>query len=360
MSNKKIKTREELESFCREWRAEGLTVGFTSGAFDLLHAGHVEHLEKAKDRCDILLVGLNSDSSVKRYKGEGRPIMPASERAKILAALGAVDFVFIFEERRNHTNIQKLQPDYYIKAGDYSADQLTSKDALDEYGGEVLLIPIETKSSTSKIIAKIQSISNDAGNSVVEFERAVYFPTRKTKAKPAIFLDRDGTINEEIEYLHEPEKFKLLPNALTGLKKLRDMDYRLIIVTTQAGIGLGYFTKEDFFRVNRKMFGLLADENIEIDKIYFCPHNVTEDCSCRKPKIGLIEQAQKDLNIDMAHSYIIGDKTADIQAGVNANLRTILVQTGHAGKDKEFPVQPDFVAEDLLDAANWILTRERE
>lgn len=358
MIQKKIKIRNELELLCKDWKNEGLKIGFTSGSFDLLHAGHVEFLETAKSHCDILIVGLNSDDSVNRYKGKNRPIVPQQERATILASLESVDYVFIFDERRNHTNIEKLQPDIYIKAGDYTVDKLTSKETLDLYGGEALLIPIKTKVSTSKIIEKI-NYSGPANKSVVEFQRAIYFPIQQTKAQPAIFLDRDGTINVDIEYLHEPEKFELLPNVIAGLKKLQDMEYRLIVITTQAGIGLGYFTKEDFFRVNRKMFQLLSEENIKIDKIYFCPHSISENCNCRKPKTGLLDQAQQDLNIDMNHSFMIGDKLSDIQAGINANLQTILVKSGKEEKKKEL-IKANYEAEDLLDAANWILEQERK
>ncbi len=337
-----------------------MVVGFTSGAFDLLHAGHVEYLEKAKAQCDILIVGLNSDDSVQQYKGKGRPIVPQMERAKLLAGLTAVDYIFIFSERRNQQNIESLNPDLYIKAGDYTTEQLTSKEAVTACGGQILLIPIETPTSTSKIIEKIRQLATTPNDTVVEYQRTVHFPQFQIKSKPAIFLDRDGTINADIEYLHEPEKFQLLPNALAGLKKMQNMGYRLILITTQAGIGLGYFTKEDFYRVNRTMFQQLAAQRVMIDKIYFCPHNITEDCACRKPKTALIEQAKKDLNIDLEHSFMIGDRTVDIQTGIHAGLRTILVATGKSGQDGEYKVTPDYTAKDLLDAANWILARERQ
>ncbi len=360
MSLKKIIPREKLKKICEEWRQEGLIVGFTSGAFDILHAGHIEYLAKAKDHCDILIVGLNSDVSVQSYKGKGRPIIKQEERAQIVAALEMVDYIFIFEERRNQKNIEILQPDFYIKAGDYTVDRLTSKEALAAHGGEVLLIPVKTAISTSKIIDKINTNISATGKTVIELQNSVYFPVPEIKTKPAIFLDRDGTINKDIEYLHEPEKFQLIPNAIPGLKKMQDMEFRLIIITNQGGIGLGYFTKEDFYNVNRKMFHLFSESGIKIDKIYFCPHNVTENCTCRKPKTGLIQQAKNDLNLDMDQSFIIGDKTADIQTGKNAGLKSILVRTGTAGKDREYQIKSDFIAKDLLDAANWILQQERK
>jgi len=359
MGIQKLKKRDDLAKLIQKWHKKSLVVGFTSGAFDILHAGHVEFLENAKKHCDILIVGLNSDSSVRRYKGEEKPIISEQQRAIIISALESVDYVFIFDERRNKKNIETLQPDLYIKAEDYSIDQLTSKDALDQYGGKALLIPVETQTSTSKIIEKVKLLSSSS-NPIVEFEKSIYFPKTESKSRPAIFLDRDGTINFDYEYIHEEEKFQLLPNVLVGLKKMQDMDFRLIIVTNQAGIGLGYFTKEDFYRINRHMFRLFSEKEIKIDKIYFCPHNVTENCSCRKPKTGLIKQAQSDLNIDMKHSFFIGDKTSDIQTGVNAGLKTILVTSGKKENDKDYSVKPDYITKDLLEAANWILEQERK
>jgi len=358
-ADEKIKTRDELAKICARLHNEGKLVGFTSGVFDILHAGHVEYLEKAKALCDVLIVGINSDVSVKRYKGKNRPFVPENLREKVLAGLTSVDFVFVFGERRNQQNILALRPDFYIKAGDYSPDQLTSKEIVESVGGKVVLIPIETKISTTDIIERIVDSEGGGPERVVEKEGAVHFVKRSLKAAPAVFLDRDGTINDEMEYLHDPKKFKLLPNALEGLKKLQDMGYRLVIVTNQGGIGLGYYTEEDFYRVNREMFRQLAPTGIKIDKIYFCPHSASENCNCRKPNIGLIERAVADLNIDLANSFFIGDKTIDLETGRRAGIRKILVRTGHAGADAIYAVEPDYVADDLLDAANWILQQER-
>lgn len=358
MIKDKIKRREELVEICRRLKAENKKIGFTSGVFDLIHAGHVEYLEKAKALCDVLIVGLNSDASTSAFKGAGRPIIPETQRALVLAALEPVDYVFVFDERRNKKNIELLQPDLYIKAGDYSTSQLTSKEIVEKVGGEVKLIPITIPVSTTDIISRITQ--NMAGAlRVIEEEQATHLSYRPLKTGPAVILDRDGTINKEIEYLHEPEKFVFLPGALEGMKKMQDMGYRIVIVTTQAGIGLGYFTKEDFYRVNRKMLQEVAKKGITIDRIYFCPHGKQEMCPCRKPEPGLIRRAKEDLNLDLSKSYVIGDKTSDIEAGRRAGTRTILVRTGHAGQDGEFDVKPDFVADNLLQAADYILQTER-
>jgi D-glycero-D-manno-heptose 1,7-bisphosphate phosphatase len=357
-TEEKIKSRAQLAKICLDLKKMGKKVGFTSGSFDIIHAGHVSYLEKAKDMCDILIVAVNSDESVRKYKGSDRPIVPENERIRLIAGLCSVDYAFLFDERRNSTNIEELRPDYYIKAGDYKTDELSSKDLVEAYGGKIVLIPIDFNASSSGMIDKILKVFGHHDLGRAEVENAVHIPILQTKKNRAIFLDRDGTINEDIEYLHEPERFRFLPNALSGMKRMNELGFKLAVVTTQAGIGLGYFTKEDFYKVNREMFRQLAPAGVIIDKIYFCPHGKGDKCKCRKPETGLLEIAANDLNLDLPGSYMIGDKTSDIEAGRRMGCKTILIKT--AKPDKEFDVKPDYVAVDLLDAANFILEQDRK
>ena len=356
----KIKSRESLIDLCESLRSQGKTIGFTSGAFDLIHAGHVDYLQKAKAMCDVLIVGVNSDASVRKYKGEGRPIVGEAQRVKVVAALSSVDYVFIFEERRNKKNIELLKPDLYIKADDYKSSELTSGKVVEKYGGKIHLIPIEEDVSTSKLMERMQGKTSEKAEKFVEKERAVHVRYRPAKQAPAVFLDRDGTINEEINYLHEPEKFKLLPNALEGVKQFQDMGFRIVIITNQPGIGFGYYSKEDFYKVNKKMLSEFSKADILIDKIYFCPHTKAEQCDCRKPGQALIQRAKEELNLDLSLSYFIGDRTTDIEAGRRAGMKTILVNTGAKGEDGEFPDEPDHWANDLLQAAEIVLEQERK
>lgn len=360
MIEDKIKSRDELILLCDEFRKKKRIIGFTSGTFDFLHAGHVDYLEKVKMQCDILIVGVNSDESVKKYKGLNRPIIPERSRAKIIAALEVVDYVFIFEERRNQQNITLLKPNYYFKAGDYKIDQLTSRSTIEAFGGKVILIPLHEAVSTTGIIEKILS-THGSDERYVEDEIGVgHFERKPSKMQPAIFLDRDGTINKDVGYISEPEKFEFLPNALEGMKMLHDMGYRLIIVTNQGGIGLGYFTKEDFYQVNKKMLHGVSQFGILIDKIYFCPHSLAETCDCRKPAIGLLQRAQNEMTVDLAHSYFIGDSSVDIETGKNFGIHTILIQNDPEKNMSALKVKPDFIATDLLHAANIILEEDRK
>lgn len=135
--------------------ALGRRVGFTSGCFDILHAGHVDYLEKAKAICDCLIVAVNTDASIRKNKGEGRPINPENERLKVVSALKSVDHAFLFDETNNNVNIEMLKPDVYIKAGDYDLTKLSSKSIVEKYGGTVELIPLEYDVSTSDVIERI-------------------------------------------------------------------------------------------------------------------------------------------------------------------------------------------------------------
>ena len=144
-------------------------------------------------------------------------------------------------------------------------------------------------------------------------------------SKPVIFLDRDGTINDDPGYIRSPEQFKLLPFAAEGLRSLQEMGFDLVIITNQSGIGRGYFSTEDLAKVHQRMTELLATEGVEIRAIYFCPHTPDEKCTCRKPLTGLIKQACSEQAIQIHYSWIIGDKIADIDLGINAGIKTIQI-----------------------------------
>jgi len=143
-----------LQRFVREARAAGRRIVFTNGVFDLLHPGHVRYLQAARAYGDALIVGLNSDASVRRNKGPGRPINPEAERAEILAALACVDAVSIFDEDTPAEIIRRVQPDTLVKGSDWPADQIVGRDTVEARGGQVILEPMEQGHSTSSLIDK--------------------------------------------------------------------------------------------------------------------------------------------------------------------------------------------------------------
>ena len=145
-----------LEQFVRKARAAGRTIVFTNGVFDLLHPGHLRYLQAARSHGDVLIVGLNSDASVRRNKGAGRPINPEIERAEVLAALTCVDAVSIFDEDTPAAIIARVQPDVLVKGADWPADQIVGRDTVEARGGIVIREPIEQGYSTTAIIERIR------------------------------------------------------------------------------------------------------------------------------------------------------------------------------------------------------------
>jgi D-beta-D-heptose 7-phosphate kinase/D-beta-D-heptose 1-phosphate adenosyltransferase len=146
-----------LERFVREARAAGRRIVFTNGVFDLLHPGHLRYLQAARAHGDLLIVGLNSDASVRRNKGPERPINPETERAEIVAALACVDAVSIFDDDTPADIIKRVQPDVLVKGSDWPADQIVGRDTVEARGGRVILEPVEQGYSTSAIIDKARS-----------------------------------------------------------------------------------------------------------------------------------------------------------------------------------------------------------
>lgn len=155
----KIKTREALAEVRKELSQQGKLVVFTNGCFDILHRGHVEYLQKSRNMGDVLIVGLNSDDSVTRLKGKGRPLMPAGDRAFLLASLVSVDYVCTFEEDTPAKLIQALQPDFLIKGGDYQLYEIVGREVVEGRGGKVVTIPLVPNRSTSDIIRKIVTLT---------------------------------------------------------------------------------------------------------------------------------------------------------------------------------------------------------
>ena len=146
-----------LERFVREARAADRRIVFTNGVFDILHPGHVRYLQAARSHGDLLIVGLNSDASVRRNKGPGRPINPESERAEVLAALECVNAVSIFDEETPADIIRRVQPDVLVKGSDWPADQIVGRDTVEARGGKVVLEPVEQGYATSSIIDRVRN-----------------------------------------------------------------------------------------------------------------------------------------------------------------------------------------------------------
>lgn len=195
----------------------------------------------------------------------------------------------------------------------------------------------------------------------------------ETQGKKTIFLDRDGTINEEVNYLYKKEDLKLIDGAAEAIALFCKAGYRVVVVTNQAGVARGYYTEEDVKILHQYLNEVLAPCSAHIDAFYYCPHHPVHglgkyktDCECRKPKTGLLKQAERDCMVDKTHSWMIGDKISDVKAGQAYGVGTILVGTGYGRKiyeqdclekrEKEY----DVYQSDLYQAAVWILNREQK
>jgi len=178
-------------------------------------------------------------------------------------------------------------------------------------------------------------------------------------------MDRDGTLNEEVSFLSRMEQLRLYPQTCEAIRLINRSGMKAVVVTNQSGIARGYFT-EDFVRsVHERINEMLRAEGARIDGFYVCPHHPVygngiykQLCNCRKPEPGMLLQAAGEMNIDLTQSYMIGDMLKDVEAGKKAGATTILVKTGY-GSNIVRTDMPAYIAEDILDAVQWII-RDRE
>lgn len=184
---------------------------------------------------------------------------------------------------------------------------------------------------------------------------------------PTVFIDRDGTINIDGGYINTPDHFDIYPFAAQAVRMLNVHGWQCVVVTNQSGIGRGFYTTEIMHSINSKMYRHFEKQGAKIDGLYYCPHDPNSKieefrvkCECRKPKTGMLEAAAADLPIDRNRTIFIGDKYSDMQTGFNFGSKTIMVKTGYGkGEIEQFSAswsrQPDYCAENLLEAVNIIL-----
>jgi D-glycero-D-manno-heptose 1,7-bisphosphate phosphatase len=189
--------------------------------------------------------------------------------------------------------------------------------------------------------------------------------------KAAVFLDRDGTINEEMGYINHPSRFCVFPFVPEAICLLNKLDMLVVIITNQSGVARGYFTESLVIQIHNLLKNYLLEHNAYFDAIYYCPHHPVEgkgkykkDCECRKPKPGMVLRAVKELNIDLRRSYLIGDRYKDIEFADKLNLKSGLVMTGYGRGEYEYQrhlwkLKPDIVGENLLEIVKVIYQREQ-
>jgi len=184
--------------------------------------------------------------------------------------------------------------------------------------------------------------------------------------KRAVFIDRDGTMTVEGGYINDPNRLVLLPRCARAIKKLNGNGVLAFLATNQAGIARGYFNEETLKSTLKRLELLLKTEDAYLDALYYCPHHPSvgkppyrKKCNCRKPLTGMLEKGAKDFSLDLTQCFVIGDKVSDAELGKNSGAKSVIVKTGYGEgeirSEKMDKVNPDFIAEDILDAVEWIL-----
>jgi D-glycero-D-manno-heptose 1,7-bisphosphate phosphatase len=337
-ARRKVLGLEELLPLRARWREEGRTVVWTNGCFDLLHVGHVRSLQDARGLGDVLVVGVNSDRSVWRLKGPSRPLVPEAERAEVLAALECVDAVVVFDELTPEAILARVKPDVCCKGGDYAPPHgkpVPEAALVESYGGRMAFLALSP------------------GVSTTELARRAAAPA--PGGRPAVFLDRDGTLVEDVGYPRDPRQVRLLPGAAAALAELRERGFALVLVSNQSGVGRGLLTQEQAQRVHGRLAELLAEQGARLDGAYYCYHAPEEGCACRKPSPHLLRAAADELGLDLTRSFMVGDKSSDVEAGLGAGCRAVLFGGGQAGTPR-----PDFVAGDWTAVVGYVVGRSRE
>jgi len=182
--------------------------------------------------------------------------------------------------------------------------------------------------------------------------------------RSAVFLDRDGTMSEEVGYLNHASRFRMFPFATAAIRRFNQAGVPVIVVTNQSGVGRGYFPESLVQAVHEVMTQQLAAGDARVDAIYYCPHIATDQCSCRKPLIGMLQRAAEKHALDLERSFVVGDRYVDLQLAAAAGARGILVRTGYGAGEllwhgATWTVKPDFIAEDLTEATDWILRQSK-
>ncbi len=181
----------------------------------------------------------------------------------------------------------------------------------------------------------------------------------------AVFLDRDGTIIEDVGYISECNQVRFFPKADEAIRLLNEHSFKVIVISNQAGVARGYFTEERVREVNKHIQESLVKQGAAVDRFYYCPHHVDgiveeykKECYCRKPNPGMIEAAVREFDIDLKKSFLIGDKPSDVEAGCRTGCRTVLLAQ-EAPPSHDAGITPDYIAPDLYQAVEWVLNHPK-
>tara|TARA_A200000113_G_scaffold215492_1_gene219868 strand:- start:2300 stop:3280 length:981 start_codon:yes stop_codon:yes gene_type:complete len=318
----KIDLKNYIESLSRKD-----SIGVISGSFDALHDGHKLALDHCSSKVDKLIVLINSDESIRLYKGNERPFIKLDKRIKTLNAYNNKLIIVSFNELIPNNMLEIIKPDIYFLSKEWIQNPI-EKIVLEKYNTKIQEHPQLANTSTT-----IQNPEID-------------------NSKGAIFFDRDGTINKDVGYLNNVNDIHIPKENLETISKLSELNLFNIIVSNQSGVGLGYFDTKMVKKINDEISRTINKNNGRIDKIYFDTSTNENSSKDRKPNIGMILKARKDFNISLRKSWVIGDKYSDIELGKKCNMRTIYIKNNKY--DYKSNVKPDFTINKLPESLKII------
>jgi len=332
----KIVSREVLAAIVQELKPQGKTIVSTNGSFDLLHFGHVTMLQEAKLLGDVLIVGLNSDASVRSYKGKYRPICPQAQRAGMLTALACTDYITIFDELTPIELLKVIQPHIHVNSPEHGKD-CVEREVVERHGGQIYQAQLVEGMSTTQLIRRILDVSS-------------HIPCQGIFIKFEDLFELD-TIFSKFALL-DKLKFVLLPETtLNALRQFSTRDYRIFVMVPETIQNCCEHIQEALIR-----------QGLEMIRILCYPRHCGETgrmpvskSSYQQSKRTLIEQAVAEFDIILARSFVISGEMADIQMGREINCKTVLLRK-HANEQEDISgaAAPHFIALDFQEAANFV------
>jgi len=303
------------------------TIGMISGSFDNLHAGHKHALSFSKEYCDHLIVLVNSDNSIKSYKGKNRPFEKISTRIENLEKYNNKLIIYEFDDLIPNKLIETIKPNFYFLPREWSSNPVE----------KTILEKIDCKLIIHTSLSGFSTSSDASKNEIKKF-----------KENSAIFLDRDGTINDDVGYLSDKSKINIPEENLIGLKLISKLKYLNIIITNQSGVSKGLLSENKLKEINKCLIDKIESYGGRIDKVYYDISSNKNPSRFRKPNNGMILKAVDEFNVVLRNSWLIGDKDTDIELAKKNNIRSIYIENKMYKYQSEFLY--DFKVNNLIEA----------
>ena len=318
---------KDLLDRVNELKDKKKVIGLITGSYDLLHEGHKFAINYSVKKSDVLIILVNSDISIKTYKGKNRPFEPLSKRMKNLENFNEDLILYKLDDVIPNELIEKIKPNIYFLSKEWSKNPVEEK----------VLYKVRCKLDVHPELEGFSTSSNHVVNK-----------SKKFKENFAIFFDRDGTINKDTGYVSQTSQIEIEDINLKGLKLISELNYLNIVVTNQSGVAKGYLSEEQLKEINNKILEIINFSGGRIDKFYYDISSSQKPSIYRKPRNGMLLKAVEDFDIVLRDSWLIGDKDTDIEMAKKNHIRSIYIE------NKNYPYVSsykfDFKAENLFDA----------